>query len=300
VKRVPPDTFKTQTRGGKGVKGVETKEEDVVEHLFTTNTHADVLFFTSRGRVFQLKAYDVPAASRTAKGQAMVNFLQLAPGEKVTEVFPVSDIPDAKYLVMCTRDGVIKKTDLTEFTTVRRSGLIAIKLREKDSLEYVRPSGGKDEIVIVTGKGMAIRFNEDGVRSMGRTASGVRGMRLRRGDYVVGMDVVSTKEVEKGLLELLVVMEHGFGKRTGLKEYRIQGRGGTGIKTAEVTAKTGEVVTGFVVSAKDERDVVAISGKGQTIRMELKSIRTIGRATQGVRLMKFKDDKDKLSSVTLV
>jgi DNA gyrase subunit A len=300
VKRVPPDTFRTQERGGKGVMGVATKEEDVVEHLFTTTTHADVLFFTSRGRVFQLKAYDIPSASRTAKGQAVVNFLELSPGEKVTAVLPVSDLPDAKYLVMITKDGVIKKTEISEFATVRRSGLIAIKLRDQDSLLYVKPSTGKDEIVIVTAKGMSIRFDEKGVRDMGRTASGVRGISLRRGDLVVGMDVVSPEQVKKGLIELLVVMEHGFGKRTNLEEYRLQGRGGTGIKTAEVTAKTGEVVEGFVVSAKDERDIVAISDHGQVIRLPLAQIRTIGRATQGVRLMKFKEEKDSLSSVTIV
>ncbi len=287
VKRVPPDTFRTQSRGGKGVIGVATKEEDVVEHLFTTTTHTDVLFFTSRGRIFQLKAYDIPAGSRTSKGQAVVNFLELSPGEKVTAVLPVSDMPDAKYLVMVTRDGVIKKTEIAEFVSVRRSGLIAIKLREQDSLLYVKPSTGKDEIVLVTGKGMSIRFEEKNVRAMGRNASGVRGMKLRRGDAVVGMDVVSSDEVKKNLLELLV-------------EYRIQGRGGTGIKTAEVTAKTGEVVEGFVVSAKDERDIMAISSQGQVIRLALREIRTIGRATQGVRIMKFKEEKDRLSSVTIV
>jgi len=300
VKRVPPDTFHAQGRGGKGVIGVATKEDDMVEQLFATSTHADVLFFTSRGRAFQLKAYDIPAASRTAKGQALVNFLQLAPGEKVTAVLPVSDMPDAKYLIMVTKEGVIKKTEIAEFAAVRRSGLIAIKLREQDSLEYVRPSSGKDEVAIVTAKGMSIRFEEKDVRPMGRTASGVRGMKLRRGDAVVGMDIVSPDEVKKGILELMVVMANGFGKRTNLKEYRIQGRGGTGIKTAEVTAKTGEVVTGFVVSAHDERDIVAISGHGQVIRLSLKEIRVIGRATQGVRIMRFKEEKDTLSSVTIV
>jgi len=300
VKRIPPDTFHAQGRGGKGVIGVATKEDDMVEQLFVTSTHADVLFFTSRGRAFQLKAYDIPAASRTAKGQALVNFLQLAPGEKVTAILPVSDMPDAKYLVMVTRDGVIKKTEIAEFAAVRRSGLIAIKLREQDSLLYVKPSAGKDEVVIVTAKGMSVRFEEKDVRPMGRTASGVRGIKLRRGDAVVGMDVVSPEEVKKGILELMVVMANGFGKRTNLKEYRLQGRGGTGIKTAEVTAKTGEVVTGFVVSAKDERDIVAISGKGQVIRLSLKEIRVIGRATQGVRIMRFKEEKDTLSSVTIV
>jgi DNA gyrase subunit A len=300
VKRIPPDTFHTQGRGGKGVIGVATKEDDMVEQLFVTNTHADVLFFTSRGRAFQLKAYDIPPASRTAKGQALVNFLQLAPGEKVTAILPVSDMPDAKYLIMVTRDGVIKKTEISEFAAVRRSGLIAIKLREQDSLLYVKPSAGKDEVTIVTSKGMSVRFEEKDVRPMGRTASGVRGINLRRGDAVVGMDVVSPDEVKKGILELMVVMANGFGKRTNLNEYRLQGRGGTGIKTAEVTAKTGEVVTGFVVSAKDERDIVAISGKGQVIRLSLKEIRVIGRATQGVRIMRFKEEKDVLSSVTIV
>jgi len=300
VKRIPPDTFHAQGRGGKGVIGVATKEDDMVEQLFVTSTHADVLFFTSRGRAFQLKAYDIPAASRTAKGQALVNFLQLAPGEKVTAILPVSDMPDAKYLIMVTREGVIKKTEIAEFAAVRRSGLIAIKLREQDSLLYVKPSAGKDEVAIVTAKGMSVRFEEKDVRPMGRTASGVRGINLRRGDAVVGMDVVSPEEVKKGILELMVVMANGFGKRTNLNEYRLQGRGGTGIKTAEVTAKTGEVVTGFVVSAKDERDIVAISGKGQAIRLSLKEIRVIGRATQGVRIMRFKEEKDTLSSVTIV
>ncbi len=300
VKRIPPDTFHTQGRGGKGVIGVATKDDDMVEQLFVTSTHADVIFFTSRGRAFQLKAYDIPPASRTAKGQALVNFLQLAPGEKVTAILPVSDMPDTKYLIMVTREGVIKKTELAEFAAVRRSGLIAIKLREQDSLLYVKPSSGKDEVAIVTAKGMSVRFAEKDVRPMGRTASGVRGINLRRGDAVVGMDIVSPEEVKKGILELMVVMANGFGKRTNLNEYRIQGRGGTGIKTAEVTAKTGEVVTGFVVSAKDERDIVAISGHGQAIRLSLKEIRVIGRATQGVRIMRFKEDNDTLSSVTIV
>jgi DNA gyrase subunit A len=300
VKRIPPDTFHAQGRGGKGVIGVATKDDDMVEQLFVTSTHADVLFFTSRGRAFQLKAYDIPAASRTAKGQALVNFLQLAPGEKVTAILPVSDMPDAKYLIMITREGVIKKTEIAEFAAVRRSGLIAIKLRDQDSLLYVKPSAGKDEVTIVTAKGMSVRFEEKDVRAMGRTASGVRGINLRRGDAVVGMDVVSPEEVKKGILELMVVMANGFGKRTNLNEYRLQGRGGTGIKTAEVTAKTGEVVTGFVVSAKDERDIVAISGKGQVIRLSLKEIRVIGRATQGVRIMRFKEEGDTLSSVTIL
>ncbi|MDP3985514.1 MAG: DNA gyrase subunit A, partial [bacterium] len=238
IKRLSPDTFRTQQRGGKGVIGLATKEEDVVEQLFTTSTHADVLFFTTRGRVFQLKAYDIPQASRTAKGAALVNFLQLSPAEKVSAVQPMSDLEDYKYLVMVTKAGTIKKSDVKDFESVRRSGLIAVKLRDEDTLEWVKPSTGNDEIVLVTAKGQSIRFKEKDVRPMGRTASGVRGVNIKRGDSVVSMDIVDAEAVKKNLLELLVVTDHGFGKRTNLKFYKVQRRGGTGIKTAKVTDKT--------------------------------------------------------------
>jgi len=300
IKRVHPDTFKSQTRGGKGVAGIATKDEDIVSQMFTTNTHADLLFFTTRGRVFQLKAYDVPPASRTSKGQAIVNFLQLAPNEKVSSVMAVADIADSKFLTMVTKNGVIKKTELSEFKDVRRSGLIAIKIKPDDNLEWVKPSSGADDIMLVTAQGQSIRFSEKDVRAMGRSAAGVTGMRMKGKDFIVGMDVVDGKAADKGAFDLLVVMENGFGKRTNLSEYKTQGRAGSGIKTAEVTAKTGPIVSAMLINSKDERDLIVISEKGQTIRFSSKTIPSLSRATQGVRVMRFKAEKDSVSSVTLI
>ncbi|MEI7742039.1 MAG: DNA gyrase subunit A [bacterium] len=300
IKRLPPDTFKTQTRGGKGVIGLETKEEDQVKELMSTNTHTDMLFFTTRGRVFQLKAYDIPVASRTSKGQAMQNFLQLSPGEAVTTTVALDAIDDAKYLVMVTRNGVIKKTELKEFAAVRRSGLIAINLKDGDSLDWVKPSTGKDEIMLVTADGQSVRFSEKNVRAMGRTATGVRAIKLRAKDRLVGMDLVDSELAAKGTLELLVISEEGLGKRTNLEEYRLQGRGGSGIKTMEVTAKTGKLVAAMVANKSDDRDVLAISGAGQVIRFSYKEARLTSRATQGVRCMRFKEAGDKVISAVLV
>ncbi len=300
IKRMPPDTFKTQSRGGKGVIGLTTKEEDVVDMLFSTTTHNDIMFFTSRGRVFQLKTYDIPVASRTSKGQALVNFLQLSPNEKVTATLPMEDMKDFKYFVMSTNLGTMKKTEIKEFANVRRSGLIALKINAGDSLSWVRPSTGKDDISIVTEQGQSIRFNEKDLRAMGRNAAGVRGIKLHKDDAVIGMDVVSTSLVEKGVLELFTIAENGLGKRTKIKEYKVQGRGGSGIKTMEVTAKTGKVVAAMVVNATQEGDVMMVSVKGQIIRLPFGSVPTIGRATQGVRVMRFKEEGDKIASVTLI
>ncbi len=300
IKRLPPTTFKTQGRGGKGVIGLTTKEADTVEHLFSTTTHADLLFFTTRGRVYELKAYEVPPATRTAKGQAVVNFLQLAPGETVSEVMALADWEGYKYLIMVTAKGVIKKVDINAFENVRRSGLISIKLKDADALRWVKASTGNDDVILVTAKGQSIRFKEKAVRPMGRTAAGVRGIRLKGVDEVTGMDLVnegkpSTTE------QLLIVTTGGFGKRTNLKEYKVQGRGGSGVKTANVTDKTGQVITAFVVNAKREaEDLVIMSEKGQVIRLRLKSVSVLGRATQGVRLMRFKESGDKVASVTFV
>jgi len=300
IKRLPPDTFKTQHRGGKGVIGLTTKEEDIVDQLFTTMTHNDLMFFTTRGRVFQLKTYDVPPATRTAKGQALQNFLQLGPNEKVSAVLSFDDISEEKYLVMATKNGLIKKVEKEEFANVRRSGLIAIGLKEDDHLEWVKPSTGNDDIIIVTSKGQSIRFKEKDVRAMGRTASGVRAMRLKKGDYVVGMDIVDPKLVAKNSLELFIIADHGYGKKTNLKSYKVQRRGGSGIKTASVTSKTGELVGAYVSNVDDERDLIVISTQGQVIRTPFKSVPSLGRATQGVRLMRFKDEKDSVASVTFV
>lgn len=298
IKRIPPDSFKTQSRGGKGVVGLATKEEDEVEYLFSTNTHANLLFFTTKGRVFQLKAYEVPQSSRTAKGQAIVNFLNLAGEEKVSSILPLGDLKGYNFLMMVTRQAVIKKVDIKDFESVRRSGIIAIKLKGNDELMWVKPTTGDDEIVLVSGSGQAIRFKEKVVRPMGRTASGVRGMRLKGKDEIRGMDTVSK---EREVDEVLVVMANGFGKRTDLKEYRLQGRGGSGIKVAKITDKTGPIVALSLVSGKiGVDDLVIMSKKGQVIRLPFKTVPTIGRATQGVRLMRFSEDKDTVASVTLV
>lgn len=301
IKRLPPDTFKQQHRGGKGVTGLSTKEEDVVEQMLTTNTHAEIMFFTTRGRVFRLKAYELPQGSRTSKGQAIVNFLQLAPGEKVSVTLPMEDIEGMKYLVMVTSKGTIKKCELDDFSNVRRSGLIAINLHDGDDLIWVKPSSGKDDISLVTRDGQSIRFNEDDVRAMGRVAAGVRGIKLKNAkDAVVGMDVINPNLAEKGTLELFTITENGLGKRTNLTEYKAQGRGGSGIRTAKVTDKTGGVVGAYISSSDDERDLVIISKKGIVIRTPFKSVPSLGRDTQGVRVMRFKEDGDLVSSVTFV
>lgn len=308
VKRLPPDTFRQQRRGGKGVAGLTTKEEDQVEHLFSTNTHADLLFFTTRGRAFLLKAHEVPQGSRTSKGQAIVNFLQLAPGEKVSAILPMDhylsgkkkkseEIP-FKFLVMVTNQGTIKKTALEDFANVRRNGLIAITLHEGDDLKWVKPTGGKDEISLVTKNGQSIRFTEEDVRAMGRQAAGVRGIKLKKNDAVIGMDVIPKELGKTG--QLFTIAENGLGKRTTLDEYKLQGRGGSGIRTMKVTAKTGGLVGAFISDKDDARDLILISKKGIVLRVPFKTVPSLGRDTQGVRVMRFKEEGDLVSSVAFV
>lgn len=300
IKRLSPENFKTQSRGGKGVIGLTTKEEDAVSHFFSTTTHADILFFTTTGRLFELKAYDIPAASRTAKGQAIVNFLQLTGEEKVANVLSMEDLSPFKYLVMVTKNGVIKKVDLKEFQNIRRSGLIAIKLRAGDRLRWVKPATGKDHIMLVSANGQSIRFKETDLRSMGRSAAGVRGMRMKGNDEVVGMDVMDEGKDTK-TEQLMIIMANGFGKRTAVSAYKVQGRGGSGIKTAKITDKTGKITAAMIVDGQTtDEDIIVISSKGQVIRLPLKSISVLGRDTQGVRVMRFNDAKDKVASVTLV
>lgn len=299
IKRLPPDTFRQQSRGGKGVIGMTTKAEEAVEHLLTTNTHDNILFFTNRGRVFQLMAYDIPQTSRTAKGQALVNFLQLAPNEKVSALLAMKDLEKIKYLVMVTSKGLIKKTALDDFANVRKSGLIAIKIKTDDDLQWVKPSTGSDDIVIATKLGQAIRFKEKDVRAMGRGASGVRAIRLKSDDGVIGMDVFDGKDTN---LEFLTIGQNGLGKLTAIGDYKVQHRGGSGIKTAKVTPKTGEIIHGSVVDKVkcDRKDILMMSNHGQVIRMPFSSIPSTGRATQGVRLMRFKEEGDHVANVTLV
>jgi len=300
IKRLSPETFHTQSRGGKGVMGLTTKEQDEVQLFLTTNTHADLMFFTTRGRVFQLKAYEVPPQSRTAKGQNIVNFLQLSPEEKVSEILQSEDFNAFKYFVMVTKSGIIKKVEVDQFSNVRRSGLIAIKLKGDDVLNWVRPSTGADDIMLITAHGQSIRFKEKGVRAMGRNAAGVKAIRVKKGDEVVGVDLIADGKAGKDE-QLLVVTDHGFGKRTTLSAYKVQGRGGSGIKTAQVTTKTGPVAAAKIVSLKAEGDdIIIISRKGQVIRLPIKSVSILGRATQGVRLMRFRDVSDAVSSVTFI
>ncbi len=305
IKRLSPETFRTQSRGGKGVIGLTTKEEDVVSQLFSTNTHSDLLFFTTKGRVFRLKAYEIPVASRTAKGHSIVNFLQLAPDEKVSAVlYLTQDLKDYKYLMMVTKKGTIKKCKLEDFKNIRRTGLIAIKLKGEDMLEWVKPVAEKNEIMITTSLGQAILFKENDVRPMGRTASGVRGMRLKSKDEVVSMNVVTAEEKKKKIMSL-VVTENGYGKMTDVNEYRVQSRGGSGVRTARVTSKNGPVVWSTVVLPAElpeniKGDLLIVSDHGQVIRMPLKSVPITGRDTQGVRLMRLKEAGDHVASVTMV
>jgi DNA gyrase subunit A len=299
IKRVSPDDFRLQGRGGKGVVGFSVKEEDSVEQLISTTNHADILFFTTKGRVFQLKAYDVPQVSRTSKGKSVANFLEVRENEKISTILPFSDIQNYKYLLLVTRKGLAKKVEIDSFKGVRRSGLIAIKLKEDDLLSWIKPTTGKDEIILTSQKGKAIRFKEKDLRSMGRTASGVRGIRLKKDDLVVGAEIIPPSLKEEA--RLLVVTEKGYGKATSLEEYNCQQRGGSGVKTANITAKIGNVVGSRLLSSEIKfTDILLMSHLGQTIRLSLDSIPSLGRSTQGVRLMKLKNKEDAVSSFALI
>ncbi len=302
IKRIPPDTFKVQARGGKGVVGLSTKEEDMVEFIFTTMAHSDLLFFTTRGRVFQLKAHEVPQTSRTAKGTPIVNFLQLNNSEKVTSVLPLDKISKAKYLFFATEQGLVKKVGLDMFTNIRISGLLAIKIKEGDKLIWVKPTKEKDQIQLITAQGKAIRFEESDVRAMGRTASGVHGIRIKKDDYVIGMGIIKNDKEKISKYQLLTISEKGLGKRTPLKLYKAQGRGGSGVKTAKITSRTGKLVNGFVVNSDrmKEKDLIMMSEKGQVIRLPFKSVAQAGRDTQGVSLMKLKEKDDNVACLTWV
>ncbi len=279
IKRVPPTSFKTQGRGGKGLIGSDVNEEDFLMHFMAANTHDNVLFFTNRGRVFQTKVYDIPAGTRTSKGKPIHNFLEIPTDEQISALITYEKASDGN-LTMVTKNGVIKKTSLKDFGNVRRNGIIAIALKKADQLKWVRLSSGDDDVIITTAKGQSIRFREKAVRTMGRVAAGVRGIRLKANDEVVSMDLVP-----KGLknARLLVVMANGYGKQTPIGQYRIQGRGGSGIKTAQITSKTGPLVAAHIVDAEEE--ILALSAKGQIIRTKIAQVRTASRATQGVRIM---------------
>lgn len=292
IKRSPIAEYKRQGRGGKGRRGMATREEDVIEHVVNASTHDFLLFFTNRGRVFRIKTYEVPAVGLNAKGIALVNLLQLQPEETVSSVINVSKTDDAKNLIMCTIRGTVKKTPFEQYKNVRQSGLIAINLDDGDELKWIRMTSGDNEVVISTSQGQAIRFHEKDARPMGRVARGVRGIRLRAGDRVIGMDIV-----EKGS-DIFVISKHGYGKRTSIDQFTPHARGGVGIRSAVVNDKTGELV-GVKRLVTDEQELIIISKNGQTIRLSLDGIPALGRATQGVRIMRL-NDTDEVVSLALV
>ncbi|HEY1835197.1 MAG TPA: DNA gyrase subunit A [Candidatus Saccharimonadales bacterium] len=293
VKRSPIAEYKKQGRGGKGRRGMTTREEDVIEHVVNASTHDFLLFFTSKGRVFRLKTYEVPAVGLNAKGIALVNLLQLQPEETVSAVINISKQHNAANLIMCTVRGVVKKTPFEQYQNVRSSGLIAINLDEGDELKWIRMTNGDNEVLISTSQGQAIRFHEKDARPLGRVSRGVRGIRLRSGDRVIGMDIV-----EEGS-SIFVISKSGYGKRTKVSQFTPHARGGVGIRSAVVNKKTGDLVGVKSLSEADGQEVIIISSQGQTIRLGLHDISALGRATQGVRIMRL-NDGDEVVSLALV
>lgn len=295
IKRIPANTFRAQHRGGKGIVGGTTKEEDEIKLIKFAFNHDELLYFTNQGRVFRLPTYEIPKTSRQAKGQAIVNLLQLQEDEMVTAILNSGEKFEGKYLFMATKKGTIKKTPVEDFLNVRKSGLIAMKLRPGDSLEWIKETSPGNEIVMVSHEGKGIRFNEEDARPLGRPSIGVRGMKLKGGDEVVEMDVVKDPNVA----ELLVIMENGLGKMTTVQEYRFQARGGSGVKTANLTAKTGKIVGAKILDKDTDADLVIISKAGQVIRLHSKQIPSQGRTTQGVYLMRMRPN-DKVASISVI
>lgn len=286
IKRISADTYSAQRRGGKGIQAMTTKEDDFVEHVFVTSTHSDVLFFTNLGKVYKLRAYEIPDAGRVAKGLNLVNLIQLDPEERIETVLTLKDddIKEDAYLFMGTKNGIVKKTPLTDFRNIRKSGLIAISLREGDELLRVKLTHGDADIIVVTRNGYSIRFNEQDVRPMGRTASGVKAITLREGDIAVCMDIAVSDE------KLLVISEFGYGKRTSLTEYKVQGRGGMGLITYKLSDKTGVVVGATV--CKDDDEIMLINNSGVAIRVNVADISTTSRSTMGVKVMRTLDEEE--------
>ncbi len=312
IKRVDPKSYRAQNRGGKGMVGIKTKEEDFVEHFFVCSTHDDLLFFSNKGKVYQTKAYEIPEATRVSRGRAIVNILGLSSDEKISAVVPLEREKkgengiQTKFLAMVTKKGIIKKTEVEKFRNIRKGGIAAITLDKDDDLQWVKITHGDDEIMLVTKLGQGIKFSEKDLRPMGRNAIGVRGVRLRVvkakdkeefTDAVVGMEVI-TQAVKKINPDILIVSSNGYGKRTPVDNFKLQHRGGVGVKTANVTEKTGSLVGVRMISLEEE-DLIVTSQKGNVIRTGIKNISKLGRVTQGVRIMKL-DDKDKVASITCV
>ncbi|GAA0226219.1 DNA gyrase subunit A [Metaclostridioides mangenotii] len=287
IKRLPSDTYRSQKRGGRGISAITTRDEDFVRQLVTTTTHSRLLFFTNRGRVFKLDAYEIPEGKRQAKGTAIVNLLQLGPGEKIATLIPIDGDDESKYLLFTTKKGIVKKTKKDEFKNINKSGLIAIGLRDDDELIGVKTTDGNQDVLLVTEKAMSIRFNENDIRHMGRTAMGVKGITLSKGDIVVSMNVCSEGN------DVLVVSQYGFGKRTDIEEYRSQIRSGKGIKTYNITEKTGTIIGAEMVNEDDE--IMIINSNGVLIRLKVNEISLFGRVTSGVKLIKTNEEVNVVS-----
>lgn len=285
IKRMPIDTYKSQKRGGKGITGISTREEDFVKEIFTASTHDTILFFSNKGKLYRLRGYEIPESGRTAKGTAIVNLLSLDSGEKISTIIPIQNFAEGKYLLFATRNGLIKKTALTEYNSARKTGLLAITLKEDDELIDVRLTDGEDNVVLVTKQGMCITFSEKDVRPIGRVSQGVIGIRLDDNDSVIGMESI----LQGSKSTLLAITENGFGKRTELEEYRVQTRGGKGVITYKITPKTGTIVGIRIVNEED--DVMLITDTGTIIRINVAEISVLGRSTQGVTLMRTNEGK---------
>ena len=300
IKRINPRTYKIQKRGGKGMLGMKTLQDDVVEHFLAAQTHDSLLFFTDSGKVFRTQVYEIPEGQRVARGRGLLNFLEITPQDKILCLRTISKKDQElgiKYLIMATKNGIIKKTPLDDFENIRKSGLIAISLKKGDELRNIQKTTGQDQILLVTRKGQSICFREKEIRAMGRTASGIRGIRLRKGDEVMAIDVVAFQEQKaKTQNYLLIISENGFGKKTDVKEYKTQGRGGSGVKTSNVNPKTGNIIAAKVIGPEEE-DLIVISQKGQVIRTKISQIPKLSRSAQGVRLMRL-EQGDKVASVT--
>ncbi len=291
VKRVPSDTYTSQKRGGRGKTGLSTREEDFVKNIFTTTTHNYIMFFTNKGKVYRIKAYEIPEAKRQAKGTAIVNLLQLDNDEKVTAIIPLKDFEDSSYLVLATQNGIIKKTELSQYDSSRKTGLIAINLKDGDELIEVIMTDGKQDLMLVTKNGLSIRFKEEEVRSVGRNTKGVKGIKLKKDDHVVSLEIADDKR------KLLVVSENGFGKRTRMGLYRVQTRGGQGVKTYNATNETGHLAGAIVVDEEDE--LFIINSSSIVIRLKVDEISTMGRSTKGVKLMRI-EENDSVVSIAKV
>jgi len=297
IKRISPSAYKIQKRGGKGIAGIKTQSEDLVEHFILANTLDKLLFFTDSGKVFALLAYEIPQGTRISKGRALVNFLEISPEDRILAVLALGkkDVQaEIKYLVMATKNGIIKKTALEDFRNIRNSGLIAMRLKKGDTLRSVKKTTGKGEIILITEKAQSIRFKEKEIRPMQRNAAGNKGVRLKKDDELIGMEIIEKEQVKD---YLFVITQNGYGKRAKLTNYRLQSRGGTGIKTAKITKRTGELMKAKIL--KGDEELIIISKKGQVIRTDAKHISALGRATQGVRVMKLSDNDKVISLISM-